>query len=59
MKKLNVYVRLNELATKEKIQELAPDAIFVAESSTPIHLDLSGSENIPVNLADEVLKNRV
>lgn len=59
MKKLNVDVRLNEVATKEKIQELAPDAIFVAEGSTPIHLDLPGSENIPVNLADEVLKNQV
>lgn len=59
MQKLNVDVHLNEEATKEKIRDLKPDAIFVAEGSTPIQLKLSGSENKPVHLADEVLKNQV
>ncbi|MDR0921760.1 MAG: FAD-dependent oxidoreductase [Lactobacillales bacterium] len=57
MEKLNVDVRLNETATKEKIREMNPDAVFVAEGSTPIRLNLPGMENKPVKLADEVLKN--
>ncbi|MGM0216581.1 FAD-dependent oxidoreductase [Enterococcus sp. AZ109] len=57
MEKLSVEVRLNEPATREKINELKPDAVFVAEGSHPIKLQLPGEEKNRVHLADEILKN--
>lgn len=54
---LNVDVRLNTTATKEIIDELHPDAVFVGEGSTPAIPKIPGVENAV--LAQEVMLEEV
>ena len=52
---LNVDVRLNTTATKEIIDELHPDAVFVGEGSTPAIPKIPGVENAPLPPMNEFM----
>lgn len=56
--KLGVTVMTNNKATKESISALKPDAIIVAEGSTPIRLSIPGMDNPKVSYAEDVLTKK-
>lgn len=55
-KRLGVDVRLNTKATKELIDELKPDTVFVAVGSKPLMPPVPGIDNTSLLKAEDVLK---
>ncbi len=55
LKKWNVDVRVNTRATKELIDDLLPESLFLAEGSKPIQLNLPGIDSGLVDNAQNVL----
>lgn len=54
---LNVEIKLNTKATKESVNALNPDVVYVAEGSVPLAPPICGVENAVV--AQDVLTNKV
>lgn len=58
LKCLKVNIKLNTAATPEKIKALNPDIVYVAEGSSPIHINVPGIDGKNVKYAGDILSGK-
>lgn len=58
LEKLQVEIRLDELATSEKIAAINPDIVFIAQGSEAKHLVFPGMDSEKVTTAIEVITDK-
>lgn len=58
LSRLKVDVKLNTKATGEIIKKFNPDIVYIAEGSTPIHINVPGIESNKVTYANDVLAGK-